>query len=111
MASLLLLQSHIKGNPDAYEPDFILQLKHLENSLEVLKLRPSEENKELVALLQFVSKTSSHYAKHTKDLPLKLIEVLDQHQQEMHRSVRRQVVVSLISFRNQDLIDSKTYVF
>jgi len=107
MASLLTLQSHIKGNSDAYEPDFLLQLKHLENSLEVLKLRPAEENKDLVSLLQFVSKTSSHFPEHVKELPLKLIEVLEQHQQELHKSVRRQVVVSLISFRNQDVVDSK----
>ncbi len=107
MASLLLLQSQIKSNADAYESDFVLQLKHLENSLEVLKLRPSEENKDLVSLLQFISKTSSHYSKHVTTLPLKLIELLEQHQQDLHRSVRRQIVISLISFRNQDMIDSK----
>jgi protein SDA1 len=107
MASLLHLQSQIKSNADAYESDFVLQLKHLENSLEVLKLRPSEENKDLVSLLQFISKTSSHYSKHVTTLPLKLIELLEQHQQDLHRSVRRQIVISLISFRNQDMIDSK----
>ena len=105
-----MLQSHIAHKPSAYEPDFVLQLKHLENSLEVLKLRPAEENKELIELLQFVSRCSAKFPQHVKELPLKLIEILDQHQQELERSVRRQLVISLISLRNQDHIDSKTYV-
>jgi hypothetical protein len=110
MTTLLNLQTQISTNAKAYEPDFVLQLKHLENSLEVLKLRPGDENKPLVELLQFISRTSAHYPKQVKELPLKLIEILDHCQQELERGVRRQLVVTLISLRNQDHIDSKAYV-
>lgn len=106
--SLLILQEHINKDPKAYRDDFILQMRHLENSIEVFKLKPADESKDFATLLLFVVKCAHKYKAETSKLPHKLIELLEQHQQVLHPSIRRHVVISLISLRNCDIIDSKT---
>ncbi|KAL0480499.1 hypothetical protein AKO1_010996 [Acrasis kona] len=108
MSSLLVLQEYINKNPRTYKDDFVRQIRHLENSIEIFKLKPSDESKDFVSLLQFVSKCAQKFKNETSKLPHKLIELLEQHQQVLHPVVRRQVVLSLISLRNSDVVDSKT---
>jgi protein SDA1 len=108
MSSLLILQEHINKDPKAYRDDFLLQMRHLENSIEIFKLKPADESKDFATLLQFICKCAHKYKQESVKLPLKLIELLEQHQQVLHATVRRHVVISLISLRNCDIVDSKT---
>jgi len=107
---LLGLQEQCFKDPKAYKDDFLLQVRHLENQTEVAKLRPADEAKYFIKLLQFLSVTCKVFKAETKPFALKLLELLDSKQQELESKLRRQIAITLIAFRNNDIIDSKTLI-
>ena len=54
------LQNLIKRDPPSYREEFLRQLRHFENSLEILKLKPSDENKEFGDICMFLAHVTSH---------------------------------------------------
>ncbi|KAF0971943.1 hypothetical protein FDP41_009639 [Naegleria fowleri] len=107
---LLHLQEQVFKDPKAYRDDFLLQLKHLENQTEIAKLRPSDESKYFIKLLQFLSVACKVFKNDTKPFAVKVLELLETKQQELEPKLRRQLAITLIAFRNNDILDSKTLI-
>ncbi|KAL9649424.1 hypothetical protein ABK040_016206 [Willaertia magna] len=107
---LLLLQELIYKDPKAYHDDYLLQLKHLNNQIEITKLKPLEENKYFIKLLQFMSITCKLFKNEIKNSATKLIECLETKATELNPKIRRQITGTCIAFRNNDIIDSKTLI-
>lgn len=60
MASdLLHLQGLIRKEPQAYKEEFLMQLRHWDNSLQIFALRPSDDSDEFTALMHFLSHVRS----------------------------------------------------
>ena len=107
---LLHLQEQVFKDPKAYKDDFLLQLKHLENQTEVAKLRPADDAKYFVKLLQFLSVACKVYKAETKTAAPMILDLLETKQLELEPKLRRQLAITLIAFRNNDILDSKTLI-
>lgn len=53
------LQNLIKRDPDSYKDDFMQQYRHFLSILEVFRLSPDQENKNLDELVIFIAQVSS----------------------------------------------------
>eukprot|EP00668_Euglena_longa_P011961 GGOE01014383.1.p1 GENE.GGOE01014383.1~~GGOE01014383.1.p1 ORF type:complete len:829 (+),score=314.87 GGOE01014383.1:44-2530(+) len=102
--TLLELQGKLKREPDAYQDDFFLQLRHFESTLQVLEVRPAEESKRFSELLSFVSQTAPLYGTVGQHIPALLIKLVERHSSSIHPKTRRQIVLALCLMRNRDFV-------
>eukprot|EP00667_Euglena_gracilis_P002698 EG_transcript_2702 len=102
--TLLELQGRLKREPEAYQEDFCLQLRHFESTLQVLEVRPAEESKRFSELLSFVSQTAPLYGKVGQHIPGLLIKLVERQSSSIHPKTRRQVVLALCLMRNRDFV-------
>eukprot|EP00808_Paulinella_micropora_P027286 g10817.t1 len=109
--TLLELQNLIKRDSAAYKEDFVLQYRHFESALSVFKLKGKPEThksqKELAALISFLSHTARCFPKQSKEFPGKLLDLLTNHAETLDPLLRKTVVQCLIMLQNRKQIERK----
>lgn len=100
-----LLQNKIKRDPGGYVDEFSRALLHFRSSLELFRLKPSADDRELPALLSFVSNVAPCYAKRedVRSLGAELMAVLEAHADALTPTIRMSLVQALILLRNRGL--------
>jgi len=102
--TLLSLQNKLKKEPDAYQDDFAIQLRHFESALQVAELRPGEESKQLGELVSFISHTAPLYGTLASHVPALLMKMVERQSSGLHMKLRRQVVMALTLMRQRDFV-------
>jgi protein SDA1 len=64
------LQNLIKRDPQSYKDDFLQQYEHFLSCLQIFKLSPANENKNLEDLVTFLAQVSYAYAQFNSELIL-----------------------------------------
>jgi protein SDA1 len=100
-----LLQNKIKRDPGGYVDEFSRALLHFRSSLDLFRLKPNADDRELPALLSFVSNVAPCYAKRAdvQSLGPELMTVLEAHADALSPSIRMSLVQALILLRNRGL--------
>ena len=100
-----LLQGKIKRDPGGYVDEFERALRHFRSSLDLFRLKPSADDRELPALLSFVSNVAPCYAKREDVCALapELMGVLETHADALTPAIRMSLVQALILLRNRGL--------
>ncbi|XP_057656500.1 protein SDA1 homolog [Diorhabda carinulata] len=98
------LQNLIKRDPPSYHEEFIYQLRHFNNILEVFKLCPEKHNKTLDELIMFLAQVSQCYPKELENFPQILIDLLRSHNTVLDGDMRMTLCRALILLRNKNLL-------
>mmetsp|Transcript_9006 Transcript_9006/g.13343 ORF Transcript_9006/g.13343 Transcript_9006/m.13343 type:complete len:783 (-) Transcript_9006:37-2385(-) len=107
MSYFIDLEKNITDDPKACVEDYVLQLKRLENALELVSHKPEEENEELCKLIEFVCKFATHYTKYVTNLAKLLMNLIDHHVAELQAEIRRYIAIGLIRLRTSGVIPAK----
>lgn len=70
------LQNCIKRDPESYNDEFMLQLRHFEAVLDVTRADPAASNKEFEDLVMFMAHVSHCYTDQMTDFPNHLLSLL-----------------------------------
>jgi len=106
VVDLLSLQNLIKRDPEGYRDDFLLQLRHFEALLGVLRASPGGESKEVAELAGFLAHAAVVYPRDTGAFPGQVMGLLEAHADKLHPTLRRQLVQALILLRNRRLLEA-----
>lgn len=98
------LQNLIKRDPASYHEEFIQQLQHFQNTLEVFELSPEQPNKTLDELIMFLAQVAQCYPKELATYPQTLINILEKHNTVLDNETRLQICRGLILLRNKNLL-------
>lgn len=99
------LQNLIKRDPPSYHEEFMQQLKHFHNTIEVFKLSPHQNNKTLDDLVMFMAQVSQCYPKELENFPQILIDLLQSHNTVLDNNMRMTLCRALILLRNKNLLE------
>eukprot|EP00252_Welwitschia_mirabilis_P006422 TRINITY_DN17304_c0_g1_i2.p1 TRINITY_DN17304_c0_g1~~TRINITY_DN17304_c0_g1_i2.p1 ORF type:complete len:320 (+),score=56.66 TRINITY_DN17304_c0_g1_i2:92-1051(+) len=114
--SLPALQSRMKCDPEAYETELQLLIRHFDASLSVFQQHtflksaslgggdPSAA-KELGDLTMFLAHVAPFYKKHLSEFPRKLLDLLRSHAHSLPSALRRHITHALILLCNRKMID------
>ncbi|XP_028134143.1 protein SDA1 homolog [Diabrotica virgifera virgifera] len=98
------LQNLIKRDAVSYHEEFMQQLKHFHNTLEVFKLAPNQNNKTLDKLVMFLAQVAQCYTKELEKFPQLLIDLLQSHNTALDNNTRMTLCRALILLRNKKLL-------
>ncbi|KAJ1632560.1 SDA1-domain-containing protein, partial [Pavlovales sp. CCMP2436] len=100
-----LLQNKIKRDAGGYVDEFNRALLHFRSSLELFRLKPSAEDRELPALLSFISNVAPCYKERedVRSLATELMGALEAHADAFTHTIRMSLVQALILLRNRDM--------
>jgi protein SDA1 len=117
---LLSLQASMKKDPSGYEQELLLQLRHFDACVSVLLLKSSSAGqslsgpsstvgdagaaKEVADVAMFLAHLGPFYPQYLKDLPQKLLQVLDLHE-SLPQILRRSLTQAVILTRNRKLVE------
>jgi len=101
---LLTLQSACKRDPEGYEEDFALQLRHYEALRALFAMKPSRDHKEFSELVSFIAHVSVVYKEQTKGFSKGVVEVLERHYAILDPHLRKNLTSALILLRNKGVI-------
>ena len=104
MPSWLCLQGNCKRDPESYQHDFDLQLKHFESLLELFLLKPGQSSSELSDLTLFLAHVSKSYPEQLEAFPQQLMDLLDKHASLLQPQLRLQMVQALVLLRHKDVL-------
>ena len=82
------LQNCIKRDPDSYKDEFMLQFRHFESLLDVVKINPSSPDKKFEELVMFIAQVCSSYPEDLKELPNSLMTLLKMYATVLDPDVR-----------------------
>ena len=107
--SLLMLQQHIKRDPQGYRDEFLLQYRHYAQVLKLFRMAPAEPaSAEFQSLVQFMSHTQEHFSEVVQgEYVSSIVSLLRTHGPLLHPSTRSQLVKALILVRNKGLISAE----
>ncbi|CAG9859599.1 unnamed protein product [Phyllotreta striolata] len=98
------LQNLIKRDPPSYHEEFVQQLQHFHNLIEVFKLTPHQNNKTLDDLVMFMAQVAQCYPKELENFPQLLIDLLQSHSTVLDNNMRMTLCRALILLRNKNLL-------
>jgi len=101
---LLTLQGHCKRDPEGYEEDFTLQLRHYEALRGLFAMKPSKDHKEFSELVSFIAHVSLTYKEKTKGFASGVVELLERHYAILDPTLRKNLTSALILLRNKGVI-------
>ncbi|GAX82660.1 hypothetical protein CEUSTIGMA_g10086.t1 [Chlamydomonas eustigma] len=107
-ADLLALQGNVKRDPDGYKDEFLLQYRHFLALMDLFKLKPSKESKELGDLALFMAQVVKCYPSEMVTFSSLVMELLDTHYAVLDTGLRRMLVQALILMRNRSQLDAMT---
>jgi protein SDA1 len=99
------LQNLIKRDPLAYREEFEMQYRHFESELDIFRLRPTKDSGRFTDLLTFISHTAACYKDLCKDVPLRLLELVDTNAVILHPDVRAKLLQALMLMRSKQMLD------
>ena len=105
--TLLQLQDKVKRDPQGYEDDFILQMRHFESKVKLFELKPTGPNKELCELVHFLGHVAPLYKEKGRPFSNALLEILEKHKEVLEPHVRRCMVQALCLLRNRQYLEPK----
>ncbi|XP_017776201.1 PREDICTED: protein SDA1 homolog [Nicrophorus vespilloides] len=98
------LQNLIKRDAESYHEEFMQQLEHFKNTIEVFELTPEQPNKTLDELVMFMAQVAQCYPKELSSFPQQLINLLEKHNTVLENSMRMIFCKALILLRNKNLL-------
>uniref|UniRef100_A0A8D0GIE5 Protein SDA1 n=1 Tax=Sphenodon punctatus TaxID=8508 RepID=A0A8D0GIE5_SPHPU len=104
-SNLPQLQNLIKRDPPAYTEEFLQQYRHYQSNVEIFKLQPDKNSKELAELVMFLAQVGHCYPEHLADFPQQLKELLSYNHTVLDVDLRMTFCKALILLRNKNLID------
>lgn len=103
---LIQLQNVCKRDPECYEDDFKQQYQRFQQQLGLFEMNPEAKDASTFSgLITFLCHVSGVYWKTLKDLPQKLIHLLQEYGHSFDKDLRVVIVRGLILIRNKQLID------
>eukprot|EP00889_Picochlorum_renovo_P002999 jgi/Picre1/30029/NNA_005401.t1 len=104
---LLILQQHIKKDPQGYKDEFQLQWRHYEATRGLFLMSPGQPSLEFQSLVMFMAHVSEHYPDVTQNsFKQGIIELLEKHGPLLEHSTRLTLVKALILMRNKNNMKS-----
>uniref|UniRef100_A0A7R9V1A5 Protein SDA1 n=2 Tax=Chlamydomonas euryale TaxID=1486919 RepID=A0A7R9V1A5_9CHLO len=104
-SDLLALQASVKGDPEGYHDEFLLQSRHFQSLIDIFKLKPSKDSKEFGELAMFMAQVVGCYPTQTASFASQVMELLDAHYATLEPSLRRTLVQALVLMRNRHQIE------
>ncbi|CAM6088972.1 unnamed protein product [Calypogeia fissa] len=116
---LLSLQARMKKDPSGYQQELVLQLRHFDACVSILMLKSSSSvqslsgpastgdagaAKEVADVAMFLAHMAPFYPQYLKDLPQKLLQILNLHA-TLPQTLRRSLTQAVILTRNRKLVD------
>lgn len=98
------LQNLIKRDSESYHEEFLQQLRHFENTLEVFQLNPQNHNKGLGELVMFMAQVAQCYSSEMATFPQQVIDLLCKHNTILDNNMRMTFCKALILLRNKNLL-------
>eukprot|EP00928_Gymnodinium_smaydae_P082681 TRINITY_DN65988_c0_g1_i1.p1 TRINITY_DN65988_c0_g1~~TRINITY_DN65988_c0_g1_i1.p1 ORF type:complete len:696 (+),score=210.42 TRINITY_DN65988_c0_g1_i1:59-2146(+) len=102
IVSLPQLQNIMKKDPEAYVGEFDQQWSHFQSMLDIFKLKPQKPSTNFSEQVMFLAHVASSFPERAASLPGILMEVLREHAEVMHPTMRQTLVGALILLRNRD---------
>lgn len=100
-ADLAALQNKAKRDPEGYVDEFELQRRHFLAELSLFKLHPQKNSEEFAELVTFMAQVAACYPKQTENLPIQLMELLENNFAGVSPSLRKTLAQALIMLRNR----------
>ena len=104
MMKLSQLQNLMNRDPESFREEFLLQKRCLENEIDILKLG-TKNTERFTELLSFMSHVSFHFTQESKEIPSKLIELLETQANILTSDVRVKLFKAIILFRKKTNLD------
>ena len=112
IGDLLALQGRCKRDPQGYESELLLQLRHFDACLAIFLLQPTTSGanssatdpgaaKEMADMAMFLSHMTPLYPQHLVKFPAQLLQLLKSHGATIQSNLRRQLTQALILLRNR----------
>ncbi|XP_053664962.1 protein SDA1 homolog [Anopheles marshallii] len=98
------LQNLIKRDPDSYRDEFLQQYHHFHSVLDIFRLEPDKENKNLCESIMFLAQVAQCYLEELKTFPQTLVDLLKTHSTTLDPEMRNTFCRALILLRNKNLI-------
>uniref|UniRef100_A0A182MZ85 Protein SDA1 n=1 Tax=Anopheles dirus TaxID=7168 RepID=A0A182MZ85_9DIPT len=98
------LQNLIKRDPDSYREEFLQQYHHFHSVLDIFRLEPDKENKNLCESIMFLAQVAQCYLEDLKTFPQTLVDLLKTHSTTLDPEMRNTFCRALILLRNKNLI-------
>ncbi len=98
---LPLLQGLIRKDPISYREEFQLQKHHYQAQMDLLQLKPTQENDQLLELLDFISHTISCYPEEATAFIEQLMTILEQSCSLLSPPIRLKIFQSVVTVRNK----------
>uniref|UniRef100_A0A182QF28 Protein SDA1 n=1 Tax=Anopheles farauti TaxID=69004 RepID=A0A182QF28_9DIPT len=98
------LQNLIKRDPDSYREEFLQQYHHFHSVLDIFRLEPDKENKNLCESIMFLAQIAQCYLEDLKTFPQTLVDLLKTHSTTLDPEMRNTFCRALILLRNKNLI-------
>ncbi|XP_026468677.1 protein SDA1 homolog [Ctenocephalides felis] len=98
------LQNLIKRDSESYKEEFIQQYKHFQSLIDIFRLTPTENDKNLDELVMFLAQVSSCFPSELQDFPQTLIDLLKSHGPVLDPTTRMTLCKALILLRNKKLL-------
>ena len=98
------LQNLIKRDPLGYVDEFRRRWRHFQAKLELQRMEPSTENKDMVATVNFIAHVAPCFPKMTAELPTQLAALLEEHHDALDSELRKALLQALILLRNRNMM-------
>lgn len=98
------LQNLIKRDPESYKDEFMQQYQHFLSVLEIFRLEPDKENKNLCESTMFLAQVAQCYVEELKTFPQTIVDLLKSHSTTLDPEMRNTFCRALILLRNKNLI-------
>ncbi|KAJ0013022.1 hypothetical protein NQD34_017356 [Periophthalmus magnuspinnatus] len=98
------LQNLIKRDPQSYLDEFLQQYRHYQSNVQIFKLQPDKQNKELAELVMFLAQVGHCYLDHMSTFPQELCDLLLAYHTVLEPDLRMTFCKGLILLRNKNLI-------
>lgn len=103
----MVVQQHIKKDPQGYKDEFQLQWRHYEATRGLFLMSPGQPSLEFQSLVMFMAHVSEHYPDVTQNsFKEGIIELLQKHGPLLEHSTRLTLVKALILMRNKNNMKS-----
>lgn len=91
----------MKRDPEGYEEDFRMQLRHYDALRGLFALKPSRDHKEFSELASFIAHGTMVYKTETKEFARGVVELLERHYAILEPALRKNLTSALILLRNK----------
>ncbi|XP_059490536.1 protein SDA1 homolog [Neocloeon triangulifer] len=98
------LQNLIKRDPVSYKDEFMQQYRHYQATLEVFKLHPDQNDKNLDEIVMFLAQVAQCYPDVLEAYPQELVDILQSHHTVLDPNMRMSFCRALVLLRGKGLL-------